>query len=725
MHTWRMGKAVSGPCENAPVTASVLNGLDPEQSLVAETLHGPVLVIAGAGTGKTRAVTHRIAHAVATGSHDPRRGLAVTFTNRAAGEMASRLLDLGVQGLAVRTFHSAALAQLRHFWPTTIGGPFPELVASKIRLVGQACREEGLAANRAIERDVASEIEWAGARMITSQEYPETARALGRGAIGSGDRGIGPTDVARVMSAYQELKRAGNIIDFEDVLLCLLGMLGEHPAVADAVRARYRWFTVDEYQDITPVQESLLRCWLGDRDDICVVGDTNQTIYSFAGADPDALGRFQQAWPEASIVTLARCYRCTPEVVAVANTLSASMGGGVSVRLISQRPTGQAVEVIACADDDDEARTVTSRIASLVAGGVAPRDIAILIRTNAASQPFETALSGAGIPYLMRGTERFFERPEVREALTRLRGQSAAAASEPDGPSAAAPPDVGSQARAVLTSMGWLPIGPTGPGAARDRWESLSAVVGLADALAASGVGSLAGLVAELDRRANLSHAPAADGITICTLHSAKGLEWPTVFVVGCAEGTIPIVHAQRPEEVAEERRLLYVGMTRAQDRLTLSWARSRGAGRLRDPSRFLAELRVPSGSSQAGEAAGARIRTRSSTARRERRRTGPGRCRLCRAALITPAEVTLGRCRDCPSSVDESLVERLREWRLGRSREQEVPAFVVMTDVTLLAVAERRPADVTALLEIPGIGPAKAERYGAALLELLGSSGS
>ncbi len=445
------------------MSAPVLDGLDPEQRLVAEALTGPVVVLAGAGTGKTRAITHRIAHAVQTGTHAAGNGLAVTFTNRAAGEMRQRLAGLGVPSVSVRTFHAAALSQLRYFWPTAVGGQFPELVSSKAAMVGQACREVGLPSSRPLVRDLAAEIEWAGSTMVSAGDYAAAAAAAGRAPVGSGDSVVDLPGIARVMSAYQDVKSQVGAIDFEDVLLLMVALIGDRPDIADAIRAQYRWFTVDEYQDITPAQDRLLSGWLGDRDDVCVVGDASQTIYSFAGASPDALGAFARRWPNATEVRLDRCYRCTPEIVAVANSVirgaptpgrggatgsswspaprsAGDSGGdtgdatagpvgspaGTAVWLRSQRPAGVAPEIVACADDSEEAATVAARVTDLVASGFAHRDIAILMRTNAASEPIEVAFAEASIPYIMRGAERFFDRPEVREAIVRMRGHAVA-----------------------------------------------------------------------------------------------------------------------------------------------------------------------------------------------------------------------------------------------------------------------------------------------------------
>ena len=769
-------RSMSDPPARMPgMPDSVLDGLDPEQRLVAEALSGSVMVLAGAGTGKTRAITHRIAHAVHSGRHRARNGMAVTFTNRAAGEMRHRLVGLGVPTLAVRTFHAAALAQLRHFWPQAVGGPMPELVPSKARLVDRACRELGLSVSRTTVRDVAAEIEWAGSSLVTAGEYPAAAARAGRAEVGSAAEGLDPAGVARVMTAYGEVKSRAHALDFEDVLLATIGILGDRPDILDQVRDAYRWFTVDEYQDVTPAQERLLTLWVGDRDDVCVVGDPSQTIYSFAGADPAAFQRFARTWPSATQIRLDRCYRCTPQIIEVANAVNrASIRGPARsapiepaetslepVMLRSQRENGPAPEVITCADDADEAATVAQRIKALNAEGIVLRDIAILLRTNGATEPFEAALSEAGIAFSMRGAERFFERPEVREALVRLRGRLASGPATPVEPNRAAPVEptntlvepvetsqkasvqpvetsrptsrpttprtrgpIADEVAAVLSAMGWDPSTPPGGGSARERWESLSAVVALAEEVESAGEASLAGVVAEFERRAQVAHAPTLDGVTVATMHAAKGLEWPVVYVVGCAEGSLPIVHADTPQRVAEERRLFYVAITRAKDRLFLSWALTRsGNGRHREPSRFLAEMRRRSAAVSESSTTSGLVKQGQSSARKERRRRGPSRCRVCGAGLVTAPERTLGRCRTCPGSANEELVERLRAWRTVTAKEQAVPAYVVFTDATLTAVAERKPRDSAELLDIPGIGPAKIERYGEALLELLAES--
>lgn len=691
-----------------PSPAEVLAALDPEQREVATTLTGPVCVIAGAGTGKTRAITHRIAHGVLAGAYDPRRVLAVTFTTRAAGEMRGRLRALGVDGVQARTFHSAALRQARYFWPQVTGAELPQVTATKLPIVGAAASRCRVATDRAVVRDLASEIEWAKVSNVLPEAYPRAATSAHREVAG-----VDPDTVARVYAAYEQVKSGRALLDLEDILLAAVGLLAGKPGVADAVRAQYHHLVVDEYQDVSAVQQKLLDLWLGERDDVCVVGDPAQTIYSFAGARPDYLVQFPRRYPQACVVRLVRDYRSTPQVVAVANGVLARGADAASragVQLRAQRPDGPQAEFAEHTDEVVEAAWVADAIAKLVADGTPPREIAVLFRVNAQSEAYEQALAEAGVPYVVRGAERFFERPEVRQVTMLLR----AAVRAGDG-SGDVSPDGAAATAAVLSSAGWSSRPPSGGGAARERWESLGAVVAMAEeVVAADPSAGLADVLAELEARAAAQHVPVADGVTLASLHAAKGLEWDAVFVVGCHEGTLPLAYAETAAQLAEERRLLYVGVTRARRWLRVSWslARTPGARGSRRPSRFLDGIR-PAGVARSDAPDAGR-----GGARPARSRTLP-RCRVCGAPLSAAADRKIGRCADCPSSVDEALFERLRAWRLERAQEQKVPAYVVFTDATLTAIAESRPADDRALAAVPGVGRTKLDRYGADLLEL------
>ncbi|WP_269853309.1 ATP-dependent DNA helicase UvrD2 [Streptomyces sp. RPT161] len=693
---------------------AVLAGLDPEQRAVATALRGPVCVLAGAGTGKTRAITHRIAYGVRAGIVQPASVLAVTFTARAAGEMRGRLRQLGAGGVQARTFHAAALRQLQYFWPRAVGGPLPQLVERKIQLVAEAAARVRIRLDRNELRDVAGEIEWAKVTQTVPEDYPAAAAKSGREAPRD------PAEISRVYTAYEQLKRERSVIDFEDVLLLTVGVLEERYDVAEQVRSQYQHFVVDEYQDVSPLQQRLLDLWVGGRGNLCVVGDASQTIYSFTGATPEFLLGFRARYPDATVVKLVRDYRSTPQVVHLANGLLAQARGQAAahrLELVSQREPGPEPTFTEYADEPAEAEGTARRIRDLVAGGVRPSEIAILYRVNAQSEVYEQALADAGVPYQLRGAERFFERPEVREAGMLLRGAARAGGGAGAGLDEA---DVPAQVRAVLGSRGWTPEPPAGSGAVRDRWESLAALVRLAeDFVRARPDATLADLVAELDERANAQHAPTVEGVTLASLHAAKGLEWDAVFLVGLSEGMMPITYARTDEQVEEERRLLYVGVTRARSHLALSWSLSRAPGGRagRRPSRFLTGLRP--GSAARGGAPGGGVRAGVERPAGGRRRRGPVHCRVCGRSLSEAGEIKLMRCEDCPSELDEGLYERLREWRSEQARQLGQPPYCVFTDKTLLAIAETVPSDAAALTRIAGVGARKLRRFGADVLAL------
>jgi len=690
----------------------VLDPLDPEQRAVATALTGPVCVLAGAGTGKTRAITSRIAYGMLAGVFAPSRVLAVTFTTRAAGEMRGRLRTLGVTGVQARTFHSAALRQLAYFYPRVVGGELPRILDSKVGVVAEALSRCRLPPDRALIRDVAAEIEWAKVSQVAHDDY--AARAEGAGRVAPG--GLTAADVACVYAAYDEGKRRRGLVDFEDVLLLTVAVLDEQPEVAEAVRGQYHHFVVDEYQDVNPLQQRLLELWLGDRDSVCVVGDASQTIYSFTGASPRYLLEFTRRHPTATVVRLVRDYRSTPQVVGLANALlkrGPGVPGGTRLQLVAQRLPGPEPTFTAHADEQAEAQAVADRIRDLLAGGTPASEVAVLFRINAQSEAYEQALADAGISYVLRGAERFFERPEVRQAVTLLRGAARGGAPTGDG--------LAEEVRAVLATTGWTVEPPAG-GATRERWESLAALAHLADELVAARPGAaLTDLVAELDERAAAQHVPTVQGVTLASLHAAKGLEWDAVFIVGLTDGMLPISYAVTPEQVEEERRLLYVGVTRAREHLALSWSAARAPGGRggRRPSRFLDGLLDARGGG-GGEAVAAGTADR----RTGGRRRGPARCRVCGRPLAGGSERKLGRCAGCPSSADAGLFNRLRDWRLATAREQGMPAFVVFTDATLTAIAEARPGSRAELARIPGVGAAKLERFADAVLDLCADAG-
>lgn len=655
----------------------LLNALDPDQRAVATQVAGPLAVLAGAGTGKTRAITYRIAYGAAVGAFDPSNVLAVTFTQRAAFEMRHRLAQLGVPKAQARTFHSAALRQLRHFWPTVVGGPLPDVIPHKASLVAASAARLGITIDRTNVRDIAAEVEWAKVSMVDAAHYASRVARLRRDVPAGLDAG----DMARLLDVYEDAKNERGVIDFEDILIYLCGMLQERADVASIVRKQYRSFVVDEFQDVNLLQARLLDLWLGGRHDVCVVGDVAQTIYSFTGASPDYLTGFGRKHPGARIVELTRDYRSTPQIVSVANdVLARSSQREGTVRLSSQREGGAQVTYRTYDDDRAEAEGVAASIADLIDAGMAPHSIAVLMRTNGQSQAFEEALGARGIPVAVAGGKPFFARDDVRTAISRLRAAAAAATDEGS---------VGKIVRDVLSGVGWAPEAPSGQ-AGSERWSNMNAIVGWADDSQAQ---TLPAFVAELDERVAYQVEPDKAGVELATIHAAKGLEWDAVFLVGVAEGLLPISYAKTAAAREEERRLLYVAITRARDLLTVSWARSRGAdGRgKRKRSRLLDGIWP-----EEARVGAPKKRARAST-------------RALNQAFEEEAS---------PQAIE--LFGRLKAWRLEVSRQAGVPPFAVFTDQTLRDIAQAMPKNTTQLRVIRGIGDVKVQRFAAPVLALV-----
>jgi DNA helicase II / ATP-dependent DNA helicase PcrA len=695
-----------------PGEQAIIAGLDDEQRAAVVAPRGPVCVLAGAGTGKTRTITHRIAHLVGSGHVAASQVLAVTFTQRAAGELRNRLRGLdavtqtenAVGSVQALTFHAAARRQLRYFWPRVVGGGGWELLDSKFSVVAQAAARARVQTSTDDVRDLAGEIEWAKASLITPEQYAT--------AVGQAGRDI-PLDAARVAAVYagyEALKARSEtpLLDFDDLLLHTAAAIENDAAVAEEFRDRYRCFVVDEYQDVTPLQQRVLSAWLGNRDDLTVVGDANQTIYSFTGATPRYLLDFSRRFPDAAVVRLERDYRSTPQVVSLANRVIAAARGRVAgsrLHLVGQRDPGPEPVFNEYPDEVAEAAAVARAIKKLIEAGTEAAEIAVLYRINAQSEVYEEALTEAGVAFQVRGGEGFFSRQEIRQALLALQR-----AAEREVPAE----DLSATARALLEPLGLTAQEPAGT-RARERWEALRALAELVDEeVALRPQLDLPGLVAELRVRADARHAPAVQGVTLASLHAAKGLEWDAVFLVGLADGTLPISHALThgadSEAVEEERRLLYVGITRARVHLALSWALARAPGgrQGRRPSRFLNGISPQSRVPDAGPS------------KPRRSRGAPARCRVCNEPLKSSAAIMLRRCEDCGGDVDDVLLAELKDWRLRTSKELNVPAYVVFSDNTLIAIAESLPTDDAALTAIPGIGARKLEQFGADVLELV-----
>src|SRR5215213_9484566 len=678
--------------------------LDDEQREAVLAARGPVCVLAGAGTGKTRTITRRIAHLVAAGHVAPQQVLAVTFTQRAAGEMRSRLRacddGVGTGSVQAMTFHAAARRQLSYFWPRVVGDTGWQLLDTKFAVVAQAANRAGMSTSTDDVRDLAGEIEWAKASLISPEGYAAAVAPVGR------DIPFDAAKIATVYAGYETLKARRDgmaLLDFDDLLLHTAAAIENDDAVAQEFRDRYRCFVVDEYQDVTLLLQRVLDAWLGARDDLTVVGDANQTIYSFTGATPRYLLDFSRRFPDAEVVRLERDYRSTPQVVSLANRVIAAARGrmaGSRLHLVGQRDPGPTPTF---AEHPDEVAAVAKKIKRLIEAGTAASEIAVLYRINAQSEVYEEALTEAGVPFQVRGGEGFFSRQEVRQSLVALQR---AADRDVEG-------ELTDIVRAALEPLGLTAEPPAGT-RARERWEALSGLAELVDEEVAQRPSlDLRALLAELRQRADARHPPVVQGVTLASLHAAKGLEWDAVFLVGLADGTLPISHALAhgpdSEPVEEERRLLYVGITRARIHLALSWALARAPGgrQGRRPSRFLNGI-APQSPSDA-------------TPNRPRRQRGATpRCRVCNSTLTTPPAIMLRRCESCPSDIDEELLAELKEWRLRTSKEMSVPAYVVFTDNTLIAIAETLPGDDAALVAIPGIGARKLEQFGPDVLALV-----
>jgi DNA helicase-2/ATP-dependent DNA helicase PcrA len=535
----------------------ILAALDDDQRAVALASRGPVCVIAGAGTGKTRAITHRIAYAASIGTMDPQKVLALTFTSRAAGEMRTRLRALGVPTVAARTIHAAALKQLVYFWPSVFGGRVPELMTAKAGFIGEAINRAGLAGelratSRELMRDIASEIEWAKVSQVAPEDF---VNEIGKR---SQKPRVSAEKLAQVYSAYESVKKQELAIDFEDVLLLTAAMLEEERTVRERVQDQYRYFTIDEYQDISPVQQRLINAWLGSRQDICVVGDPAQTIYSFAGATPVFLNSFTQRFPDAEVIRLSTGYRSTPEITFAANALLRH--GSMGQELVALNDHGTKPSVDGYANEDAEIAGVLAQITELLNNGTQAQEIAILARTNGQLKGVERAMNKADLPYQVRSTERFFDRQDVRDFLKEVRRAS------------------------VLPTEGvsWIDELRTlaQPFLTGESIDGIAALLHLARELDADNnfaPKTLRGYLREIEDRVQQNNPPTMPVVTLATLHAAKGLEWERVFLIGASEGILPL-----DEQIDEERRLFYVGMTRAKVDLHISHRQN--------PSRFLRE---------------------------------------------------------------------------------------------------------------------------------------
>jgi DNA helicase-2/ATP-dependent DNA helicase PcrA len=650
--------------------ATLLADLNPAQREAASATSGPVAILAGAGTGKTRVISRRTAYAIATGVVPADQVLVVTFTDKAAGEMVDRLGALGLRGVTARTFHAHALSQLRHFWPSRHDGEeLPDTLESKLPLLIPLAR--GLPGHYRFTpaKDLADEIEWAKSRRLAPADYarhtePRTPPI--------------PIDlIARVYRDYERVKARAHRLDFDDMLTLTVDLLEKDEQAAATVRARKRWFSVDEYQDTNPLQQRLLELWAGESRDVCVVGDEDQTIYGFTGATSAFLTGFADRYPGARVVALGENYRSTPQVLEVANRLLAA--DGRPKRLTATRPSGPPARFTRHPSADAELASIAARVRDLVAAGTAPAEIAVLVRMNAQIEPIEDAFTRAGIPYQVRGL-RFYGRPEIRAAIAAVRRAR---------PTVTGPALVAAVVSSWADELGYEEgVTPDGD-EARERAAALDTLLEILRRLAAAAPDvDVDAFLAELDRRASTERDGSTDGVNLLTYHRAKGLEWDAVFLPMLEDGLLPIRQAlDDADALAEERRLLYVGITRARVHLAVSWAErreSRGREVRRRPSRFLDLVRP-----------------------------APKR-------HVTQLPDAFAAPAPTHDPAADPLFAALRAWRTERARSDAVPAYVVAHDQTLAAIADARPSTLPALRRVHGMGPAKLEKYGDEILRVV-----
>jgi DNA helicase-2/ATP-dependent DNA helicase PcrA len=651
----------------------LLDDLNPAQREAVTATAGPLAILAGAGSGKTRVISRRAAYAIETGAIPADQILLVTFTDKAAGEMVGRMRGLGHGGVMARTFHAAALAQLRHFWPGRHdGAPLPAILDSKMRLLVPLVGRLPGGYRFTPAKDVADAIEWAKVRRIGPERWIRDG----------GDRAPLPADkFARLYADYEKAKVRAGLLDFEDMLVGTVELLEGDAEAAALVRSRKRWFSVDEYQDTNALSERLLELWLGESRDLAVVGDPDQTIYTFTGATPDFLLDFEARHDGARVVTLADNYRSSPQIIELANRLTA---GGPRGALVATRPAGPPPEFGHYADPEAETAGIVAWIRAVAAAGAAPAETAVLVRINAQIPPIEDALTRAGIAFTVRG-QRFFGRREVRDAIVLLRRDR--------------PPETGGALaaaieRLLVERLGLDDVAQDAGREGRERAASLELLLGIVEDMAAADPDlTIDAVLAELARRDETESADSAEGVNLLTYHRAKGLEWEAVYLPGLDEGMLPIRQARDEDELAEERRLLYVGITRARRFLALSSSSRR-------PSRFLEALEPEPLARRGSRVGGARA---------------AGRGKAPRVRVLPGAPMN-GAAAD----PDLGLLEALRLWRRERAREDAVPAYVVAHDTTLAEIAAARPRTLPALRRVKGMGPAKLERYGQEILAVV-----
>ncbi|MFM1787242.1 MAG: hypothetical protein RL228_1192 [Actinomycetota bacterium] len=688
--------------KDAPMTDNpLLAGLDENQRLAVEAVRGRVSIIATAGSGKTRVITNRIAHAIQTKAQDAETGLALTFTNKAASEIRGRLARLKIPPVAAATFHATALRQLSHFWPQVVGGQMWSVISTKSSLIEQAATDARINLTDFTRRSVIGEIEWAKSSGLDGEGYLKLDRKVDD---------ISGQMIVDIWGRYTDLTKRRQVLDFEDILQLNLGMLANFPDILQQVRMRYTWFTVDEFQDVTPLQNSLLQQWVGNRNEICVVGDPAQTIYTFAGASANYLQEFKRNHPETLQIELNRTYRCPESICIVANNLM-NLSPTPSAMVSANSDNGQ-VELKHYSDEEVEANEIANQILALIDSGVDPRDIAVLLRINSMSQVFETAFEYLNIPYSMRGLTRFFERPEVKQMLLDLRVGSYISSGI----------DLVEAVKQVATLHGWTELPKYSSESARSKWESLSALINVAvDLKTHNPSASFEEYFAEIAHRTNENYDPQAAAVTISTIHTAKGLEWDHVFIPSVVEGILPFDPKRAPENTEEERRLFYVAITRAKQAVHISTSKTR-LGYENAPSRFLSSV------SSTAEAFLAPILQGKVSQPAIRKEYKVEKCRICDAGINQIRELAIKICSQCEkkqpkTKFSESVKTGLKSWREDYAKQAEMLPWLLLSDLAIDALAEFQPKSIEELDDIHGINSAKADVIGEEILLVIAAN--
>ena len=673
---------------------NLVDDLDDEQRMAVLATTGPVCIIAGAGTGKTRTVTYRLANGVLSGEVDPNRCLAITHSKKAALELARRLHDLGAAAVDARTFHAAGLRVAGQFWRRTgRREPSPNVLSENEswRIWRDALRAAaGRDPDTGTVRDLVEEVAWARSRLIEMEDYEAACVFAGRHSS------IDPPAVLECWRRYEQSKSRLGRVDFADLLDIAARLVDTDDEVAEIVRRRWAHITVDEYQDTDPAQQRLLDTVVGDGEEICVVGDPRQAIYSWKGADPTYLTQFTKRFPAARVFDLTRNYRSSPQILVWANALARERG---AKPLKPTQPSGVAPKVHRLDDELAEAAWVAGAIRKAVTAGTSPSEIAVLYRFNASQARFEASLARLKIPTVVADDVPFFERDEIRSVLVPF---AQAARSEPDSSGH-------ELLKAILNRSGFDPQAPpAGLGAARSRWESLLALLELVEGLEDATKRSAESLLTDINGLARRTSGPQSEGVTLATLHRAKGLEWDLVFVVSVTDGAIPSTYAETPAQRAEEERLLHVGVTRARRELHLTWATTNARGWTNRPSPFLDRLPAgPHGPARARTRREVRTPRQPRDARTEGLSMSGASCALCASPLKGPSARRLGVCADCALTAPGELGRRARAIKQiamdAADQTGEDPAKVVSKD-GLLRLLDHRPDsghDVSATLGV------------------------